>query len=119
MCNAYFYCNNGTQSAEEFCPEGLLFNGKTCDFSHRVQCQAECDYGESIQWQYFFRNGTLTVISDGDLQVWHGDEGTWETYGGFKPANETNLREDFNMFDDDFETYWHSLGVRNSLQISY
>ena len=52
-------------------------------------------------------------------QVWHGDEGTWETYGGYKPANATNLREDFNMFDDDLETYWHSLGVRNSLQINY
>ena len=46
MCNGYFYCNNGTQSADQFCPEGLLFNGQTCDFSHSVQCETVCDYGK-------------------------------------------------------------------------
>ena len=50
MCNAYFYCNNGTQSTDQFCPEGLLFNGETCDFSHNVKCEAECEYGKRIKW---------------------------------------------------------------------
>ena len=48
MCDAYFYCNNGTQSADQFCPEGLLFNGETCDYSHNVDCEAECEYGKGI-----------------------------------------------------------------------
>ena len=46
MCDAYFYCNNGTHSVDHFCPEGLLFNGQTCDFPHSVQCETKCEYGE-------------------------------------------------------------------------
>ena len=65
--------------------------------------------------KFWFKAGSLSSISGNDLQVWHGDEGTWESYGGFKPANETDRREDFNMFDDDFETYWHRKGVSNHL----
>ena len=48
LCVMPIYCNNGTQSADQFCPEGLLFNGETCDYSHNVDCEAECEYGKGI-----------------------------------------------------------------------
>ena len=57
-CNAYFHCNNGTQSADWYCPEGLLFNGQTCDFPHNVQCDTQCSYGKT----YINLLGAFTIF---------------------------------------------------------
>ena len=38
MCNAYYLCANGIQFEDQFCPEGLLFNGQVCDWPANVDC---------------------------------------------------------------------------------
>ena len=38
MCNAYYQCANGIQFEDQFCPEGLLFNGQVCDWPANVDC---------------------------------------------------------------------------------
>ena len=37
-CNAYYQCANGIQFENQYCPEGLLFNGEVCDWPDNVDC---------------------------------------------------------------------------------
>ena len=37
-CNAFFQCANGIQFENQYCPEGLLFNGEVCDWPNNVEC---------------------------------------------------------------------------------
>ena len=32
QCDAYFMCANGFQFPDQYCPNGLMFNGEVCDW---------------------------------------------------------------------------------------
>ena len=32
QCDAYFMCANGFQFPDQYCPDGLMFNGEVCDW---------------------------------------------------------------------------------------
>ena len=88
MCNAYFQCAHGHQYPDQFCPDGLLFNGEVCDHPQNVTCpineNESCTSGERIWY------------GDSEIAIASTDAGEW-------PNSQLG-----RVFDSNPNTFWHS-----------